>query len=72
MTRREIKNLKQMIKSIEESSSKEKCVFQKQILKKNREIEILRRELDEARVTERTLRNQLKSLNASKIISNRQ
>lgn len=58
----QIRLLKQIVKTIEEKSLKEKTVLQKQLAKKRQECETLKHELDEMRVTERGLRNELRQL----------
>ena len=57
---KEVKLLKQMIKSIEEDSLKEKTNWQKQLHKKSREMHQLNEELDELRASERNLRHQVR------------
>lgn len=57
---KEVKILKQMIKSIEEDSLKEKTTWQKQMQKKIREMQQINDELDEVRASERNLRHQVK------------
>ena len=56
---KEVKILKQMIKSIEEDSLKEKTAWQKQMQKKIREMQQINDELDEVRASERNLRHQV-------------
>ena len=59
-TQQDIKVLKQMMKSIEESSIKEKNFFQRQIVKKDEEINILKYEINQLRASEKSLMTQLK------------
>lgn len=59
-THQDIKVLKQMMKSIEESSIKEKNFFQRQIVKKDEEINILKYEINQLRASEKSLMNQVK------------
>lgn len=61
-TQKDVKILKQIIKTLEEKSMKEKNIYQKQIQKKKNEIEILKEQLDEQRMIERNLRNEIKHL----------
>jgi hypothetical protein len=61
-TQKDVKILKQIIKTLEEKSMKEKSIFQKQLQKKKNEIEILKDQLDEQRMVERNLRNEIKHL----------
>lgn len=58
----QIRLLKQIVKTIEEKSLKEKTVLQKQLAKKRQECETLKHQLGEMRVTERGLRNELRQL----------
>lgn len=51
-----------MIKTIEEKALKEKNLFQKQLQKKKQEVEILKNELQQSRINERNLKNEIKSL----------
>lgn len=59
---KEIKVLKQMIKSIEEESLKEKNMLQKQLQKKTKECSHLIEECEELKASERNLKHQIKSL----------
>ncbi len=56
----EIKLLKQMMKSIEENSLKEKNYFQRQLIKKDEEINILRYQLDQRVANEKNLLHHIK------------
>ena len=51
-----------MVKTIEEKALKEKNLFQKQLLKKKQEVEILKNELQQSRISERNLKSEIKSL----------
>jgi len=59
-TQQEIKVLKQMMKSIEESSVKEKNFYQRQMVKRDEELAALRYEIGQLRATEKALSSQLK------------
>ena len=59
-TQQEIKILKQMMKSIEENSTKEKNYFQRQIVKKDEEINLLKYQIDQIKINEKSLMNQIK------------
>ena len=59
-TNKDIRLLKQIIRTLEEKSLKEKNVYQKQVQKKRQEIEVLRDQLNEQRIVETTLRNELR------------
>ncbi|CAF0876497.1 unnamed protein product [Brachionus calyciflorus] len=59
---KETKLLRQMIKTIEEKALKEKNIYQKQLQKKKQEIEILKNELQQSRMSERNLKNEIKCL----------
>ena len=59
-TQQEIKLLKQMMKSIEENSTKEKNYFQRQIVKKDEEINLLKYQIDQIQMNEKNLKNQIK------------
>lgn len=59
---KETKLLRQMIKTIEEKALKEKNLFQKQLQKKKQEVEILKNELQQSRVNEKNLKNEIKCL----------
>lgn len=63
-SRAEIKILQQIIKTIEEKSIKEKNVLQKQLTKKKQEVEVLKDQVTDLKITERNLRNEIKTLSA--------
>ena len=56
----EIKILKQMMKSIEENSIKEKNFFQRAIIKKDEEINLLKYQINQVKSSEKSLMSQLK------------
>lgn len=58
----QIRLLKQIVKTIEEKSLKEKTVLQKQLAKKRQECESLKQQLSEMRINERGLRTELRQL----------
>ena len=58
----EIKILKQIIKTIEEKSTKEKNMLQKQLMKRKQEVEIYKGQITDLKITERNLRNELRTL----------
>lgn len=58
----QIKLLKQIVKTLEEKSMKEKIALQKQLAKKRQECESFRQQLTEAKITERGLRSELRQL----------
>ncbi len=59
---KDIKLLKQIIKTLEEKSMKEKNMFQKQLMKKRQEIDILRGQLSEKKIIETNLKNEIRIL----------
>ena len=59
---KDIKLLKQIIKTLEEKSLKEKNMFQKQLIKKKQEIDILREQLSEKKIIETNLKNEIRIL----------
>lgn len=59
-TQQEIKVLKQMMKGIEESSIKEKNYFQRQIIKKDEELNTLRYQISQIKANEKSLMSQIK------------
>lgn len=59
----QIRLLKQIVKTVEEKSLKEKNVLQKQLTKKRQECEVLKQQLAEIKITERGLRSELRQLN---------
>ncbi len=61
-TQAEIKILKQIIKTIEEKSVKEKNMLQKQLMKKKQEIETLKVQINDMKMKERNLRNELRTV----------
>ena len=69
---KEIKLLKQMIKTLEESAMKEKNSYQKQLLKKKEEINELNDEVFRLKSNERTLAHQIKAYNNEVTLTSRQ
>ncbi len=59
---KDIRLLKQIIKTLEEKSLKEKNMFQKQLMKKRQEIDILREQLSEKKIIETNLKNEIRIL----------
>jgi coiled-coil domain-containing protein 61 len=59
----EVKILKQIIKTIEEKSIKEKNMLQKQLQKKKQECDLLKNHLTDSKLNERNLKNELRTLN---------
>ncbi len=59
---KDIKLLKQIIRTLEEKSLKEKNMFQKQLIKKKQEIDILREQLSEKKIIETNLKNEIRIL----------
>jgi hypothetical protein len=58
----ETKLLKQIIKTIEEKSLKEKNLLQKQLIKRKQEIDLLKQQLSEVKLSERNLKNELRMM----------